>query len=127
MVKLAERKPVLDQGLPLDVRVWDDMGCVEQFLVLEAAEGALTPVGCKHALPKRSLMESLADNCGHITPPTLCCFVHLHRSWDLITVEPDVVRIVNGHRKGEIGRVVSDHEYGPRSQVLPWHNPMEVD
>ena len=35
--------------------------------------------------------------------------------------------VIDGDRKGEKFRYVTDHEDGPGGDILPWNKPMEVD
>jgi hypothetical protein len=49
MMQLAESEPVLHPRLPAGLRVWDDVGSVEQLLMAETAQGALLPIGAEHS------------------------------------------------------------------------------
>jgi len=41
--------------------------------------------------------------------------------------ESDVRRIVDSNGECELGWIISDNEYGPSSDILPWDNSVEVD
>ena len=49
VVQLAERETILDSRLAAGLRVWNDVGSVEQLLMAETAQCALLPVGAEHS------------------------------------------------------------------------------
>jgi len=73
-------------------------------------------------------VKALPNRRSYVEPPSAVGI--LMYSVDRITCksgESDVRRIVDSDRECELGRIVSDDEYGPSSDILPWDNSVEVD
>ena len=58
MVQLAECQPVADDQQALRVRVWKDMGCIQEFARTEPTECTLRTVSLQHPLAKGLLMKT---------------------------------------------------------------------
>jgi hypothetical protein len=48
----------------------NDMGSIQEFRMLETADGASAGVGIENELPKRRLVHSLTSDTGNIAPDT---------------------------------------------------------
>ena len=64
MVQLAERHAVANRGFTIGLGIRDDMRSVEKFLMAQAAERALFPIGLQHPLAKASLMNTRSHGRG---------------------------------------------------------------
>lgn len=58
MVEGAEGKAIPNSRFPLCIRVGDDMGSLQQFLMPQPAEGALPPIRLQHPFPEDPLVET---------------------------------------------------------------------
>ncbi len=68
VVQLTERETILDPRLAVWLRVWNDVGGVEQLLVAETAQGALLPVGAQHSFAERTLVEPYLELARDVAP-----------------------------------------------------------
>ena len=71
MMQGAQRDAVGDSRRPALVPIGDDVCSLEKLVALEAADGAMTLVGLKHALAELLLVQSLLHQPGRI-PLTNC-------------------------------------------------------
>ena len=59
VVDLAQRHPICHYGKPSDVRIFNDVGRVEEFCMLELAHRARAGVGVHDSCPERGLVQAL--------------------------------------------------------------------
>jgi hypothetical protein len=70
MMQLAQREPIRDARLPF-VGIRDDVRGFEEFMMAEATNRTVLPVGCQHSLAERLLVEALSNLAGLIAATNL--------------------------------------------------------
>lgn len=92
MVERAQRKAVSDKRVSSRLRVGNDVGGIQQFLVPKATEGALTPVRIEHSLAECPLMQADADSGSHVSSARRIYIVARGRA---VYSEPAMHSVVN--------------------------------
>jgi hypothetical protein len=103
--------------------VGNDMGCVEQFFVTQAAERTLPLVRLEYSLAECSLMQAHSYYGRNIRPPSYIGNRFVSRP----DRQPYVCCIVYGDSERKIARVILDDEHWPSHKVFSGNDAMFVN
>jgi len=93
--------------------------------VTESAERALTLVGIKHSLTKRTLVESYSNCCSCIsTPHIFGGRIHRDRRFDFKT---NMLSVIDSNGKRQACGVVANYKHRPRGKVFPRDKAVKID
>ncbi len=116
-MNLAESQPVANNWLAKDVLVRENMGCVEEFDVPDATDGALLFIGAKNYPPKLLLVEPVHHGARD---------VFTARSGKRVRDRQCRRRLVRRQSELKMVRLVSDHVHRQDCVVHPGINSYEV-
>ena len=130
VMELAERKSVRYPRVSSWFAVGHDVGGVEQLVVPEAAERALSSVRSQHPFTKPPLMEPDLELARHVAAPLVTAGFIVEGYRRRRIAEGKHVQhagIVELDREPEPGRLVADDEDRPSGEIAPGEQTIEVD
>ncbi len=127
-MQFAQRQAVADDRIPIVLGISDDVGGIEQFLVMEPADGALNTISVENSFPESALVDTATEGGGDIAPLNGVSVARgdsgiLRPDLDLgfdINVEHEPLWVVTDDEDGALGHIPPGIESDEQDQ---WHTP----
>lgn len=111
VMELAQGQSIRDTRLPLRVAIRDNVRCLQQLMMPQAANRAVLAIPREHPLPERLLVEPLAHKPGDVPSAEVRFDAG---DWSR---NPHELALIDGDREGQRRRVVPDDVDGPRRHI----------
>ena len=119
-------KSIADHGLPSRFRIRNDMRRVEQLFVSQAAEGTLSSIRLKYALPECSLVQAYSDSGGHVASTRRVSFLSYAPVRSGHIGKSKMLGVIDGDCERKMLWIIVHDEDRPRHQVFSGDYTMYV-